>query len=480
MPQSESPARRAAPTAGWRGPDLRLYGGLVVVSIAITLLVSVLPFVRLAYRDAAAHIAIDTAGAVVCTLAAYLVLERLHRSALLGDLLLFAALAVFAAVNLLLSVAPALARADSGALGSWGILTGRLIATVLLAAAAFAGTRHVDAPRRRARAALAGCALTIALLVVVVSALGDQLPAAIDRTLSPESSGRPRIVGHPVLLAGQLLAMLLFAVAGAGFARTAMRRGDELLRWVAAGAMLAAFARLNYFLFPSVYTHFVYTGDGFRLAFDVALLVGGLREIRAYQRGLAERSVLEERRRIARDLHDGLAQDLAFITAQTRALGRAPDAPPRLERIASAAERALDDSRAAIAALTRRLDEPLDEALARSAHEIAERCGIRVELGLEPDVDVPPAMREALARIVREATSNAARHGGAQRVTVGLTREDGLRLTVSDDGAGFDPEATRRAGFGLISMRERAEALGGRLNLRSRPGAGTTVEVIVP
>jgi signal transduction histidine kinase len=244
--------------------------------------------------------------------------------------------------------------------------------------------------------------------------------------------------------------------------------------------MLGAFARLNYFLFPSVYTHFVYTGDGFRLAFDVALLVGGLREIRTYQRGLAERSVLEERRRIARDLHDGLAQDLAFITAQTRALGRAADAPPRLERIASAAERALDDSRAAIAALTRRLDEPLDEALARSAHEIAERCGIRVELGLEPDIDVPPAMREALARIVREATSNAARHGGAQRVTVGLTREDGLRLTVSDDGAGFDPESKYRAGFGLISMRERAEALGGRLNLRSRPGAGTTVEVIVP
>src|SRR5919199_6913982 len=126
MPQSESPARRAAPTAGWRGPDLRLYGGLVVVSIAITLLVSVLPFVRLAYRDAAAHMAIDTAGAVVCTLAAYLVVERLHRSALLGDLLLFAALAVFAAVNLLLSVVPALAGADSGALGSWGVFTGRL------------------------------------------------------------------------------------------------------------------------------------------------------------------------------------------------------------------------------------------------------------------------------------------------------------------------------------------------------------------
>ena len=324
----DSAPRSAAPGDRWRDSGARLYVGVIAAGSLITLLVSVLPFVHLAYRAPAAHIAIDTAGAVVCTLAAYLVLERLYRSALLADLLLFVALAVFAAANLFLSVVPALAGGDSGAVATWGVLGGRLIGAVLLAAAAFSGGRLLRAPRRRARAVLAGTALAVALLVVLVSALGDRLPAAIDRTLSPESSGRPRIVGNAVLLTGQVVAMLLFAAAAVAFARTAIRRRDELVRWVAAGTILAAFARLNYFLFPSIYTEFVYTGDGFRLAFDLALLVGGLREIRAYQRGLAERSVLEERRRIARDLHDGLAQDLAFITAQTRALGRAPDAPP--------------------------------------------------------------------------------------------------------------------------------------------------------
>jgi signal transduction histidine kinase len=84
---------------------------------------------------------------------------------------------------------------------------------------------------------------------------------------------------------------------------------------------------------------------------------------------------------------------------------------------------------------------------------------------------------------VREATSNAVRHGEASGVTVRLARGDELRLTISDDGAGFDPARPRRragGGFGLISMRERTEALGGRFSVQSRPGAGTRVEVVLP
>jgi signal transduction histidine kinase len=183
---------------------------------------------------------------------------------------------------------------------------------------------------------------------------------------------------------------------------------------------------------------------------------------------VADAAVLEDRRRIARDLHDGLAQELAFIVAETS--GPA----------AKAAERALDESRRAIAALTRRVDEPLDVALLQAAEEVAHRVGTQVRFDGERVPDVPGETREALIRIVREAVTNAARHGGAERVRIELANGDGLRLRIADDGAGFVPGATRPGGFGLVSMRERAEALGGSFQVESEPGAGTAIEVVVP
>ena len=158
-----------------------------------------------------------------------------------------------------------------------------------------------------------------------------------------------------------------------------------------------------------------------------------------------------ERRRIARDLHDGLAQDLAFIAARVRALERDPAAVVRLDQLTSAADRALDDSRAAIAALIRPLDEPLDVGLARNATEVAEWLGARAELDLEPGIEVSPTTREALVRIVREAVTNAVRHGRASRIAVSLSRSDRLTVTVADNGCGFDAGApatrTRASGF---------------------------------
>jgi signal transduction histidine kinase len=96
---------------------------------------------------------------------------------------------------------------------------------------------------------------------------------------------------------------------------------------------------------------------------------------------------------------------------------------------------------------------------------------------------MPAARREALIRIVREAVSNAGRHGRAGRVDVELGANGGTacRLRIVDDGTGFDPGLVEPGrGFGLVSMRERAEALGGRFRLVSSPGAGTEIEVVLP
>jgi signal transduction histidine kinase len=471
----EGARRERARTSGLARPML----AVGAVGIAITALVSVAPFVRFAYRSPAAHVAIDTAATIIALLAAFLLFERFRQTALRRDLLLVAALAVMAGASLCLSAIPALAGLGAQPATTWARFAARLLGVSLLAGAAFAPARRLPAPATSAKRTLLACVAALASLSLLALALGAWLPLPIDPALSPAAAGHPRVVGNPIILGGQLAAMVLLVCAGIGFARNVAGERDELTSWLAVGAILAALARLNYFLFPSQYTDFIYTGDVFALAFQLVLLVGAARQIHAYHRELAEMAVLEERRRIARDLHDGLAQELAFIVSQSR--GRA--AADRLEQLASAAERALDDSRAAIAALTRPLDEPLDTALARVAGEVAERFGARATLDLQEGVEVPAPLREALLRIAGEAIANATRHGGAHAIAVELSQATDLRMTVADDGCGFDPaDPPRRpgGGFGLTSMRERAEAIGGSLALRSAAGSGATVEVVVP
>jgi signal transduction histidine kinase len=312
----------------------------------------------------------------------------------------------------------------------------------------------------------------------VILAVRHYLPLGIDPTLSPETSNRPRIVGDRGVLVLQLLGMVLFFAAAVGFARRAERSRDELMTWFAAGAVIAGFARLNYFLFPSIYSEWIYAGDFLRVAFYALILFGALREIAAYQRELAEVAVHRERRRIARELHDGLAQELAYITSQARRLVTERDDPPT--RIAEAAARALDESRQAIATLARPVDAPLDSSVAQAAEEVAWRDRIDLRLELERDLQAPDAVHDALTRIVREAVGNAIRHGGAESVTVRLTCTDGLRLTVEDDGCGLAEGERGGRGFGIVSMRERAEALGGSLELLPAAERGARVEVRLP
>jgi len=191
---------------------------------------------------------------------------------------------------------------------------------------------------------------------------------------------------------------------------------------------------------------------------------------------LVAAAVLEERRRIARELHDGLAQELAFIASRSKLLGMGALA----DELASAAERALDESRRAIDALTRPLHEPLDVSIRRAAEEVAARFGTPVTLQLETGIPTTAARRDALRRITREATINAAQHGHASHIAVTLAKESaGVRLLVQDDGADFDTSAPTK-GFGLISMRERVASLAGEFVLRTEPGVGTTVEVALP
>jgi signal transduction histidine kinase len=319
----------------------------------------------------------------------------------------------------------------------------------------------------------------VAIVAVVVAVFASRLPRGVETLFTPEESGRPKLESDPVVLGAQLVAMALFVVAAVGFSRKAGRTGDNLMQWLAVASVIAAFSRLNYFLYPSLYTEWVYTGDFFRLAFYVAILVAAAREISSYWQHISRTAALEERRRIARDLHDGLTQELAFIG---RNLYRLDERDATVARIRASTARALIESRRAIAALTRPLDEPLEHALAEAALETADREGTKIALDLSPHLEIDFERREALIRIACEAIANAARHGRAQIVRVELSNGRGIRLRVTDDGTGFDLDALTeepRRGFGLVSMRERAHALGGRFSVSSAPGEGTAVEVIL-
>jgi signal transduction histidine kinase len=122
-------------------------------------------------------------------------------------------------------------------------------------------------------------------------------------------------------------------------------------------------------------------------------------------------------------------------------------------------------------------DEPLEKALAQAAQDAARRYGAAIDMELAGGIALSPLEKEAVVRIASEAVANAAKHSGAEVLRLYLERlEAGMRLEVVDDGAGFDDQEPRR-GFGLVTMKERAEALGGKLHIDSRRGGGTKVEL---
>jgi signal transduction histidine kinase len=458
---------------------IRLTLAAAAAGAAATAAITTLPFLHFAYRSPSAHVALETAAVLIASMTGFLVAGRYRRTARLDDLLLALALALFAAANLVFGAIPRVGDLGEDAMGTWAPLAARLLATATFAAAAFAPPVRV---RRTARAARLAAAAGVGLLVAVgaaVALLGSRLPRALDTGLSPESSNRPFFVGSTGLLAAQFLGVILLGAAAVGFTRKAGAGDDPLLRLLGPAAAIRAFASVNYFLFPSIYSEWLYTGDAFRLAFYLVLLTAAGREVHSYWHRLADLAAQEERRRIARDLHDGAAQDMAFVVTQARRARTAPT-PDALAALVGAAERGLDESRRAIDALSQRPDEPLDVTIARAAELVATRAGARVELDLDEGVDVAPAVREELIRIVREAVTNAVRHGGASTVHVALSgARDGLRLAVADEGSGFGA-GEARAGFGLTSMRERAARIGGRCLVTSALGRGTTVEVLVP
>jgi signal transduction histidine kinase len=426
------------------------------------------------------HVMLATAVALIGLLAAGLVLARFLRSCRLQDLALAAALVILTGTNLFLSAIPSAFGEIDSHFVAWAPFVGRIVGAFVFALSVAVPDTIVPQPRKAAWWTLIGGFAVVGLIAILTAWLSPGWADPMRDAIPPRGSDAVHITGDAIQIALLVVTFGLYVVAAIGFVSRTERSGDELFGWFALAAPFGAASALNYGLFPSLYPGWIYTADLFRLGFYMMLAVGAAREIAAWQKQLVEAAASGERRRIARDLHDGLAQELAFVVGQTRSLVEQTGEAGPFAHIAAAAERALDESRTAIAALSRNVDEPLDAALAQAAEDVAGRTGTHIRFDLEPGIRVAPDLREDLARIVREAVSNAARHGEAENVSVALSNTDVIRVRVVDDGKGFDPGEPRRRGFGLTSMRERAETCGGVLNITSQPGGGTEIEVILP
>ena len=200
-----------------------------------------------------------------------------------------------------------------------------------------------------------------------------------------------------------------------------------------------------------------------------------------------ERARADERARIARDVHDTLAQGFTAVALHIESglaqLESRRDAQPPLRRALDVARQSLDEARRSIKTLrTSALDNrPLAEALGALARQFTADTGVRIHAQLSDVGPLPADAESELFRIASEALTNVRKHARAHEASVKLDTARGrLRLTIADDGVGFHLRGARRRGFGLAGIEDRARLLGGRASIRTAPGRGTTVTVTVP
>lgn len=198
----------------------------------------------------------------------------------------------------------------------------------------------------------------------------------------------------------------------------------------------------------------------------------------------------DERKRIARELHDSTSQSLTSLMIGLRALGDTcsqPEIRSRAEELRAVAGSTLDDVHTLALQLRPSVldDVGLPEAIKRHVADCQKRHSLNIDLaitGLE-DCRLPPAVETALYRITQEALTNIIRHAGAETASIFIERSDDKVLAIiDDDGRGFDPEFVERQDghLGLYGIRERAELLSGHLIIESEPSTGTSLYVEIP
>jgi signal transduction histidine kinase len=361
--------------------------------------------------------------------------------------------------------------------------------------------------RRRVRRLFVPVAV-IGLLTLVIYPFRDLLPSFIEPEGIEALLAAPGQFGLLPGFTGLAMASVVATVTGlvaavALYRMTWARGGPTSDAFTALGLVILAVAEIQYALWPSVYAGLVTISDIMRLVAYTVLVAGMIADQRSDLRALrsaysaldrmrvneAERATLEERARLAREIHDGLAQHLWFAKLKFERLSGTLDDDdlPLAAEVTQALDAAIVEAREALVTMRSSLEEdlPFSDMVARTVDDFESRSGLRVEFTTSAVVPatLAPRVQVELLRIIQEALTNVRKHADATtvRVNADVDLERGeVLITVTDNGRGFAQEEAFDHGLGLQGMRERARLIGGNLLVMSEISGGTTVELRAP
>jgi signal transduction histidine kinase len=348
--------------------------------------------------------------------------------------------------------------------------------------------------------------LVIAIATIVAYPFREYLPSLI------EPQGLAALLAEPgefALLPGFTgLALVIVVVTVTGLVAGVLlyrvtwgRGGPTSDAFTALGFVILAVAEVQYALWPSVYSNLVTISDIMRLVAYTVLLAGTFADQRSDLRALrsayaaldrmrvteAERATLEERARLAREIHDGLAQHLWFAKLKFERLSStlSDDERPLAEEVTQALDAAIIEAREALVTMRSSLEEdvPFSDMLVRTVDDFESSSGLRAEFTASTGIpsSFAPRVQVELLRIVSEALNNVRKHADATTVRITAEASDGeLLITITDNGRGFDENDAFDKGMGLQGMRERARLIGGSLLVMSELSGGTTIEIRAP
>jgi signal transduction histidine kinase len=446
----------------WLWGEILLFG---LLGATLALFVTY-PDLRPTFELPQVRLVMDTMVALAAVLVAVLAGVRFSVDGRRMDWLLCAGFSLAAGSTFGFGIAPILSGHPLHHREQWVLIWGRVLAALLIAAAAFARKRTTQRRRELMELLVLVPAALLLLWMFADSALGA-LPS-----LAANGQDQPRLL--TAMLALRALASLAAVV---GFGLRYRTRGNDLDRWLALGATLFLFADLHYVFTPLVSNRFVSVGDFLRLLAYAILLVGVWRAIRYAEFG---RAVAEERARVAREIHDGLAQYLFAVSTHATMLENGADPETTLPQLKQAAVAAQQEAKFAILALSSASGTaPFDAALRRYIDFLTADGALEVDLEIDAHVHLAPDEQIEVFRIVQEGLANARKHAGARHadVRIGLRGEERV-VTVVDDGTGFDDDSVA-AGQGLRNMKARSASIGGGFRLKSAPGRGTALEVVL-
>jgi signal transduction histidine kinase len=356
-------------------------------------------------------------------------------------------------------------------------------------------------------APLGRLAAAVGVVVAIVSfplaaAVEPVLPKAI--TFGAQTGEGPFGVAvsvTPAYVVVNLLLAALFFIAAARFRLVYSRDGSRRVAFLTLALIIGGFSQIQAGFSPAMFVGIISGGDPLRAIFYGFLVLAFQADTRATLRDLRDsharleelrdsevvRAILEERARLAREVHDGLTQELWLAKLQFGEIAegladRHPEFKGPIDDVRNALDSAIAEARLAIVALSASAEATSDfvATLRTYVEDVGDRLGVPVTTTISGDVPILPARTSAeVTRIVQEALTNVRKHAHATQALVKLESSSGtVRITVEDDGQGFDLNR-QSPGHGLASMQERAAAIGGSVTFE-QPGRGSRVVLAFP